>query len=183
MRYYVVSQDKEYGKAPRLVNWFGTIKVEDIRPGSYDALKEEYVLQMETKDNTEYADFLTEPFCMVSNMVKYVLQKYEPCLKFTDLYLFDKKNKITFEYYIPQIKEFTCLTKRSVTAFQGTQLTYGELDLSQLGDHSIFYLAEMKKKHIVIRSDLAESLLRRGFYGVTFQKLDTINEEVWMEEL
>lgn len=183
MRYFLVKQDKSYTKAPRLVNWFGKIKTECICPGTYSQLEEDYVLMIESKENVEYSDLIMEPFYMISNMVKYVLTAYEPNLTYTNLYLVDKKGKTAYEYYIPHLKEYDCLTAKSKMEFQRTQLTYGEMDLSKLGDHSIFYLAGMAKKHLVIREDLAESLLRRGFYGVDLQRLDTINEETFMKLL
>lgn len=177
MRYFLVKQDKEYTKMPRIVNWFGKIKTECIGPGGYEQLEDDYVFMIEYKENTEYTDLVMEPFYMISNMMKYVLKVYEPNLAFTDLYLLDKKTKKAYEYYIPHLKEYDCLTAKSKIEFQGTQLSHGELDLEKLGDHSIFYLARMKKKHLVIREDLAESLLRRGFYGVNLERLDTVNEE------
>ena len=176
MRYFLVKQDKEYTKMPRLINWFGKIKTECICPGAYEQLEEDYVFQIECKENTEYTDLIMEPFYMVSKMMKYVLEAYEPNLTFTDLYLLDKKAKKVYEYFIPHLMEYDCLTSKSKIEFQRTQLTYGELDLERLGEHAIFYLAGLSKKHLVVREDLAESLLRRGFYGVNLERLDTVNE-------
>ncbi|SFR63885.1 hypothetical protein [Anaeromicropila populeti] len=181
MRYYIIEQDKMFTNAPHILNWFGKIDVEKMKMGSYSLLKESYLLKIRGNADVDFIDVISEPFFLVTNMVRFVMQAYEPNLTFTDCNLFHGEQKAFGEYYIPHFAEYNCLTEKSQVNRDRSVVEHAEIDLHKIMDKSVFVLEGLGKKHVVVRDDLLESLLRRGLRGAKVRKVNTIHEVMLFE--
>ena len=165
MQYYILNQDKDYTDNVEIVNWFGKLDVEKLEPEKYYQLDESYVL--EAKGN-ELTDMIFTPFFAVSPMVRYCIKAYEPNMKFTAVTLWSKQKKEAYEYFIPHLDRLKILSSKSVLKYNNTLIEKAILDKNSSIHRYIFLLADLQKKHVVIKKELAESVLKRNARGISF---------------
>lgn len=164
MEYYILEQNKEYTDAVSIINWFGKVDVDNIKPEKFHHLKERYVLF--SKGNY-VADIITMPLLAVSAMVDYCIKKYEPYIESTALYLISEKKNDVFEYFIPHLDEVNCLAAESKINANRTILEKAVIDSECLDeDKYIFNIGKMNARYTVVRSEFAESILKRGAVGI-----------------
>lgn len=114
---------------------------------------------------------------MVTEKVKKCLKLYEPNMPFKEIVLLDRQKKMAQNYFVPRFVELDCLTKRSEYTNWNYDLKYTELDGKKVGDKAIFTIKGPEKRNIVVRLDVAESLLRRGAKGFLLKETDVKKEE------
>ena len=171
MRYFIIEQDKGYTDIPESVSWF-----QKLGPG--DAMKsvqnfpDREIFMVKTGDSPVFIDFITEPMVMVTERVKKCLQLYEPNLPFKEIVLLDSKKRMARNYFVPRFSELDCLTGRSEYTNWNYDLKYAELDVGKIKDKAVFTIKGPQKRNIVIRLDVAESLLRRGAKGFLLRETD-----------
>ena len=165
MQYYIIEHDKDYTDSIEIVNWFGKIDVEKMVPEKYIELEDLYVL--EVKGN-ELLDIICYPFFLVSKMAKYCIRAYEPNIEFTSVALWNKQQKEVYEYYIPHLDKVKILSDKSKFKYNTTYVENPLLNKKVSIDKYIFSMADLEKKHIVLKKELAESMLKRGVRGIRF---------------
>lgn len=176
MRYFILEQDKGYTDIPEPVNWF-----QKLGPG--DAMKsvqkfpDREIFMVKTGDSPLFIDFMTEPMVLVTEKVKKCLKLYEPNMPFKEIVLLDRQKKMAQNYFVPRFVELDCLTKRSEYTNWNYDLKYTELDGKKVGDKAIFTIKGPEKRNILVRLDVAESLLRRGAKGFLLKETDVKKEE------
>lgn len=120
---------------------------------------------IETGEDALFIDIMTDPIVMVTKKVKNCLQLYEPNVPFKEIILLDRKKRVTQNYFVPGLAELDFLTDRSEYTNWNYDLKYAELDKKKIGDKAVFTVKGPEKRNIIIRLDVAESLLRRGAKG------------------
>lgn len=172
MRYYLMKKDPQFSRAPDVINWYGKIKVQDIKPGNYHLLPERLLLQIRANQNMDFIKILITPFFLVSEEIRECLELYEPLLGFKEIVLLDKKYKQAQEYFLPTLDEVDCLTEKCEYHRSRSHLLYTQIDLNKVGDKSIFYLTGISHNYVVVRLDVAESMIRRGARGFLLEEID-----------
>lgn len=171
MRYFTLKQDRGYTNIPSPVSWF-----QKLGPG--DAMKsvqnfpDREIFMVKTGDSPVFIDFMTEPMVMVTEKVKKCLQLYEPNMPFKEIVLLDSKKRMARNYFVPRFAELDCLTGRSEYTNWNYDLRYAELEVGKIRDKAVFTIKGPRKRNIVIRLDVAESLLRRGAKGFLLRETD-----------
>lgn len=171
MRYFIIKKDPEESLSPDIINWYGKIDVRNIRQGFYHALPERLLLKINGNERTVFTNIITRPFFLVSEGLKECLELYEPNLSFKEIVLLDQTYKQAQEYFLPTLEEVNCLTENCKFNMNRSELLEAEFELSKIGDKSIFYLGDVNSKIIVVRLDVAESMIRRGSRGFLLEEV------------
>ncbi|MBQ2982938.1 MAG: hypothetical protein IJD58_12615 [Lachnospiraceae bacterium] len=165
MQYYMMNQDKDYTDNIEIVNWFKKIDVEKLEPGKYQSLEEFYIFEIK---GSEVVDMLFSPFFAVSKMVYHCIKTYEPNMMFTPIALWNKEKEQTYEFFIPHLEREKILTESSVINNYNTYIEKAVKKRRHLANNYIFMLENFDKRQVIIKKELAESILKRGVRGSEF---------------
>lgn len=162
MRYFYIEEDKEVINRPQIMNWYKEIDERYLHYGTFHKVAEKTVLYISSNKSTYYPEIITTPFLMISKKIKDILKLYEPNMGYRQVILIDFNNDKATQYFIPHIKRFDCLTEKSEFNKFHTSLKRIVIDSRKVGDSCIFELDNVSDRHIIVRMDFLESILRRG---------------------
>ena len=102
MKYYQVTVHDKY-TAPDPKGWFGIIDIKTIERTGIHGLGKRILLHTDMNMQMVFTDVLTFPYFMVSALVRDVIKMYAPDSFFARIIFFDKENRRSKAYYIPDI--------------------------------------------------------------------------------
>lgn len=172
MDYFLLKQDERYTHIPTIINWTSEIDVRNLNLVNADKVKDATVLYVKTSENNNYLDILNHPFFLVSENMKNILEKYDPNIIFKIIALTDFNNSKQVIYYLPIFEEIEALSEAAEMNLNKTVVKKIILNEEKIKNKKVFKLKESSKAMIIIRLDVAESILRRDFDGIKLEKLD-----------
>lgn len=126
----------------------------------------------ENKEGVELPDIVNKPCFMIANDMKKIWQLYVPHMTFKGVQVFsiDEEDRTAPLYWVPVCEEVKCLHPSTrLYDYGGIEELVLEKDAIQ--DKAIFKIGDCKEYKIIISLAVAESLLRRGFYGLAFEQV------------
>ena len=148
MKYVIVKVDDKY-TAPSPVNWFGTLDRKSLRKNRITTVTDRLFFSVEKHMQMTFTDIITFPCFMVSKVIRDVILKYDPSLKFKKVILFDREYNESMEYHIPFLEEIDIQTEKD-----------------KIKNKEIMEISDNNHTHILMRMDLVESILSRNVTGV-----------------
>ena len=124
--------------------------------------------------HNEYPDYLGGRLLLVSEKLKSIMSFYQKNAIFKPVVLIEKNKNRHENYYQTEVSEVQY--KLLVPEKLGYDPKNVVLDQEVLGYFSLFYINYYGKR-LVVRLDLAESILRRDSYAVTFKKVVVTTKE------
>ena len=118
--------------------------------------------------NSEYSDYL-ETYMLVSEKLKRIMSKYQSNAIFKTVVLIERKINRQEIYYLISAPLIQCASDQTVYNKQG-QVKEFVLDEEKVG-HARIFKADNYENHVLVRLDVAESILRRDSYGVSFDRV------------
>jgi len=103
--------------------------------------------------------------------MKKIIEKYDRNIVFKTLVLIDSLHDRQENYSLPIFEEIECLSDKAELNLNKTVVKKIVLNKEKIKDKKIFKIKESSKPLIVIRLDVAESLLRRDFRGIKLERL------------
>lgn len=169
MRYFRIYAD-ERNPQPRFQNWYTK-----IRPGRPDRLVYEDLFrqnnfQVEFNGEIRFMDIICHPCFMVSKEFAALIRLYSPEIQFKYATLFDKANKRTAYYQIPNLPELDCLDVRSELNREQSEIITGILKEEKIQLCPIFRLGGVKGRYIVGNLKFVESVYRREVTGMRIEE-------------
>ncbi len=118
----------------------------------------------------EYPDYISGPIPLIAEKLYKILRKYQQDTIFHQVVLIEKDSGVQKVYYLMIPPSLECANK-SKTAYDraGNVLDF-VLDAECIGKNRMFRVPELKNQ-IVVRLDVAESILRRDASGIWFEPL------------
>lgn len=172
MKYFILELDKAY-IPPMPLNWYGKLDVKTLTGKKHYQLPKYMVFQIEQQMQTVWTDIIMHPCFMVGKPVKDVLERYEPSLRFVRVIFSDKEKARSKAYYIPSLMDVPALTANSQFNMNRSVIHYGEIDERLLRDQTIVRISNVNQANcILIRSDLAESILTNDTIGIGLTEVD-----------
>lgn len=172
MDYFLLSQDKRYSNSPQIKELFKTINSRDINFLNADNIEDNNVLFIKSQENIEYLELLDTQIFLMSENMKKIIEKYDSSIIFKRICLIDYEQKKQKIYYLPIFMDFEVLNEKSEFNLNRTVVKKIVLDEKKIKNKKIFKIKESDKTLIVIRLDVAESLLRRDFKGIFLKRLE-----------
>ncbi|NFL34372.1 hypothetical protein FDB64_04660 [Clostridium botulinum] len=175
MDYFLLKQDEEYTNAPMLMDVFKNIDVRNINLLNAHKIDDIVILNVKCNDETEFLDILDRTLFLISKEMKKIIKKYDSEILFKTIPLIDLSHERQENYYMPIFEEIECLSEKSELNLNKTVVKKIILDKEKIRNKKIFKIKESSKTLVVIRLDVAESLLRREFKGMCLERLEIDN--------
>lgn len=142
-------------------------KVEKITMPSIVYVKGEHGLSI------DYADYLEKPIPLIADKFQKILQKYQQDMLFHRVILIEKETGQQRPYYLMMPPRIICADKEESRYDAMGNVQDFVLDMKKVGDRKIF-LAEDYERQLLVRLDVAESILRRESDGIWFEPITTV---------
>ena len=172
MDYFLLKQDERYTNTPMLMDVFKNIDIRNINLLNAHKLEDMIIFNVKCDDETEFLDILDRKLFLISEEMKKIIEKYDSGIIFKTIPLIDLPHERQENYYLPIIEELDCLSENSEFNLNSTIVKKIILKKEKIKEKKIFKIKESSKTLIVIRLDVAESLLRRNFKGICLERLE-----------
>lgn len=139
-------------------------------------LDDTIVMHIDSQTEEPYPDVITRPVYLISNGVRLLLGKYDRSIIFKAVPLIDRRTGEQQLYWGFGLDEIECLSDQTVYD-KGYQIQEIVLDETKIGNKAVFKLGGALGKYLIVRLDVAESLLRRPFYGIDLTPVRTEQNE------
>lgn len=162
MRYYMIRHDKRINNGPDLLDWYKKVNVVDLHWGSFHKVPEINIMYIKENAEVYFSDVITFPFFLLSEKIERILKKYEPNMGYRQFILIEKKHEYMQQYFLPHLMRVDCVSEKSQFNQDRSQIIKCCLVQSKLPDKCIFELEHVKDRHVIVRQDFLESILRRN---------------------
>jgi len=174
MEYFMMRQD------PRVHNVAKPVgeKVAMLRHITRDEMNTASIptnLFVQNGGKAEFPDFIEDPVMLVSEKLKKVMSKYQKDAVFKTVVLIERETNRHEVYYLISAPRIDCASCETTYDARGN---FKELviDQDKVGHARIFFPVGNERR-ILVRLDVAESILRRHPYGVWFERIRVMPEE------
>ena len=123
----------------------------------------------------DYVDVLDRQLFLVSEEVKKVFSIYERSLQFKTVCILNNLDGSSCNYYAPLFVKVDCLPDEYKAVRNRNKLENLIIKVGAAEDHSVFKIAGIDTDIIIIRLDVAESLLRRNIRKLTLERVQLFN--------
>lgn len=169
MDYFIMKTDQRLCKLPQMqipkeLSPVGMTKekIKSITTTSIVYVKESHGLSI------DYGDYLEKPVPFIADKFQKILQKYQQDILFHRVMLIEKGTGQQKPYFLMMPPEITCADKdKSQYDAMGNVQDF-VLDPIKAGKRKIF-LAQDYGRQLLVRLDVAESILRREANGIWFE--------------
>ena len=158
MKYYCLAKDDRIRKPLGLNNY--------IMQGTNDS--NGLVIYEDFTAATKMVDYIQKRFLfntnhIVSDMVKEVFSLYEQDLKSNVIFVFDPIKNKQYVYWEVKCDPIECLEYKKAMTFKNLIL-----NANKINNRKIFSINLEKQNYIIVRFDVAESIMRRFPLGIKF---------------
>ena len=172
MEYFILQLDETHTPCWPVGN-YGKIDAKTLKGKQFYELPKFLSFSVEETVD-EFPDLIMKPCFMVSGRVKQVILLYNKSLPFRRILLYSKTQGKSQSYYIPFLEEVDCLTEASQFNMDKSVIRHAVIDGDLLHDKAIVRIKGVNSIYVLIRLDLAESLLERHFMGFDLKETVTL---------
>ncbi|WP_019535822.1 imm11 family protein [Paenibacillus ginsengihumi] len=171
MDYFVMEQDERYAEFPVLQDVRQHIDIRHVNRLQAHHLADTTVFQVKASAEAEYLDVLTTQLYLVSEKMKQIIEMYEPDCLFKLIPLMNRELGKQKLYYLPLFAEVEALSPSAEFNLDRSVIRKLVLQEDKIKGKRIFRVKESEKPLIVVRLDVAESMLRRDLVGVGLKRV------------
>jgi hypothetical protein len=165
MKYFILT-DGDKNPFPQILNWSQTIDVRKLTRDKYQKMPPFIQLKAKLGIDGIFPDVIVKPFLLLSRPAMEVTALYDSDIPFLFFVLFDTDKGECASYYCPVLEEEECLVKQPVPGQREIIL-----DREKISGVPLFRVRTGTESAVVIRMDLAESLLERGGIGLKLKEV------------
>lgn len=158
--------DRGNNPFPSIINWNHSLDVRKLNRKDYHSLPAFILLNMECGLDAFLPDILISPFLLVSRNVMEAIVLYDSNIPFRFTALFDTGKGESAGYYCPILEEEDCVA---------ADISFGRgglwLDRERMAGLPLFLVRRGDRREILLRMDLAESLLGREATGIGLEEV------------
>lgn len=161
MEYFWIRQDSRYIHTPMIVDFYQSMRRQNFTVDKAYKIPDYNVVFCDTDKEWDRIDVLDSQVFMVSEMVRHVFQMYEKNIRYKFFCCLNNKKEEYANYYAPVIPELDCLAEKKTNGIKR----------EKIGTSSIFRVKNPEREMVIVRLDVAESLLRRGVKGIEWKRM------------
>lgn len=170
MEYFYMRQDERYSDVPTLRPLHEQLdlwKLEQLKP---EDIPTPLILDMQASKESTFLDYMEGVFPLVSASLMQVLKLYAPQTICKHVMLLHTELSMHQNMYLPFLEDIEVMEEESEVASEPIDFKPMpvRLDPTKLGKRSVFQIRESHRSLVIVRLDVAESILRRGLRGVRF---------------
>jgi hypothetical protein len=129
------------------------------------------IVDIEKREEYDRVDLIDGSLFLVSDAVKNVFSLYDDDIFFKTVVLMTEDGNMQMKYNLPIFEEPECLCAACESDGYGA-LQKPVVARQKVKGKSIFKILYPNKRYIVVRLDVAESLLRRKLKGLSFTEIE-----------
>lgn len=167
MDYFIMHQDNRVTGAAQLLP--SSLNVKAMTRRQIIEISRTRILYVREGGANRYPDYLEESGMLISEKLKRIMSKYQRDAVFKTAVLIERETNHQEIYYIAAPPMIDCASDRTIYDKAG-EIKKFVLDEDKAG-HTRIFCAEGYDNRIIVRLDVAESILRRDPYGVSFEKV------------
>lgn len=152
MDYFILQQDYRYYQYPNIVGFNEQYNRRDFVSENAYKIPDRNIVFSNISQKVNYIDYLNTPIILISEKIKKVFSMYDKSLLYKYFCILNNQTSEYGNYYVPIVN---------------TQ--------KEINGKCIVKLEQQKGEFIVVRLDVAESLLRRNVRGVKLLPLENSN--------
>lgn len=164
MDYFILKQDSRYRYVPMIKHIQRKIDKKLIHEDRAHELDDLLIVHAEEKEHVNHLDIIDQQVFLVSEKMRDILAKYKEDLLFKVVCMMEKDKQTL--YYLPIFEEVDCLSRETSYNMNKSAITHMVLCEEAIGRRPLFKLAYDYETYIIVRLDLAESILRRRMKGI-----------------
>ncbi|MEC1180067.1 serine protease [Metasolibacillus meyeri] len=179
MNYFRLAQDKRVLHAVEPDGIARVIKKEYLtleRMNELDAIDRQFSV-VEKKHN-DYIDFIERPVALFSDVLKQLIEKYNPNCPFKPVILAEITKSKQTPYWLAIPPKIACLAPETEFHRDGTVKKL-VIEEALAAPYPFFQVEGIHEPYVVVNIELAESILRRSFRGLRLQQVQTAGR--WQE--
>ncbi|NBI70151.1 hypothetical protein D3Z50_03540 [Clostridiaceae bacterium] len=164
MDYFCIRQDQRYRYTPVIQNFYSTFMRKDFMEDNGVRIPDKNVVFSNSAKEHDRVDILDSQMFAVSRPVKDVFRIYIPSMKFKQFCILNNELNSHALYYAPILKSIPCLKscdKDALVLYKG-----------KIGREPVFRIQDIQADRVIIRLDVAESLLRRNIKKYNLLKVE-----------
>lgn len=169
---FLLKQDERYTNTPRLKDMFHKISTKDINRLNAHKIDDVIIFQVTAEERCEYLDVLDKQLFLISEKMMKIICKYDTDIVFKILPLIDSKRHTQENYYLPIFEDIEALDEKSEFNLNRAIVKNIVLNKKKIEGKKIFRIKESEKTLVVVRLDVAESVLRRKPRGISLERLE-----------
>ena len=175
MEYFELFQSSKVENAIEIVGLDTGAYCYRMEKKDFDELDRLKVAYYSGREYEELCDVLKEPAFLVSDRLKHILEVYDRKTQFKGVKLFstDEGVKEYPLYWVPFFQETDCLHEKT-QKYENGFLKELILDKKKIEGLSVFRIGNILEYKVIVSLPVAESILRRRFYGVELRKSEVI---------
>lgn len=141
----------------------------------FDALDKLKVAYYSGSESEEECAVLMAPTFLVADGLKRILERYDKEISWKGIQLFPmaEESKRYPLYWVPGFQTIDCLHEKTEKHDNG-MIKRLVLDGNRTGGRCVFRVSGLLEYKVMVSLPLAESILRRRFYGVRLRKAEVI---------
>ncbi len=181
MDFFLLSQDVEFQNVVSIKReeipqaWRSPRGIERrLYPSAKQFTGKNYNILVESSSQNLYPDFLEFPLPLLSTTLKDVFCSYVPDLPCSCVLLTDQKERQQHTYWVFELECMECLADNTVYYPDGTFKKI-LLDKEKIGEKAVFRVDGVIQKPVIIRVDVAESILRRNMLGIKLECVEAVD--------
>ncbi len=139
----------------------------------FEGLENVQIAYYTHNESSEICDILQKPTFLVSDKIKRLLSLYDGTIAFKAVQLFATvaTDKTAPLYWVPCLEILECLHP-ATTKYDNGFIKQLVLEKAAIEGKAIFRVGGLLEDKVIISLSVAESLLRRGLYGIGLQKVE-----------
>ena len=165
MKYFILTNGDK-NPFPQILNWSQSIDVRKLTRDEYQKMPPFIQLNAKLGMDGIFPDVIVKPFLLLSRSAMEVTSLYDPDIPFLFFVLFDTEKGECASYFCPVLEEEECLARPP-----GPGQREIVLDRKKIRGVPLFRVRTGIESAVVIRMDLAESLLERKSVGVELKEV------------
>ncbi len=170
MDYFWIQRDKRYSNLPRIRQFIIRYRASDFTVEGAHRIKDRNVVFVDSEMSLDYADVIDGQVFLISEGVKNVFQMYDPSISYKTFCLLNNVCMDLKMYYAPIMPISDGTDFSSDFNKKRDRRTLPALKQEYL-KRPIMRIRELAPDGVIIRLDVAESLLRRGLYKMNLTRM------------
>lgn len=165
MKYFALTSER-MNPFPQITGGRNSIDARKLNREHYNQLPRFIQLQAEMGRGGVFPDIILKPFLLLSRIAMEVTALYDPAMPFRFTVLFDTEKGECVSYYCPVMEEQDCLVRQPEPGSRKIIL-----NRKRMTGLPLFKVRAGMKSEVLMRMDLAESLLEREAVGLELREV------------
>lgn len=171
MKYFIITED-DGNILPSRINGKNLIDVKAVMDGDIDKMDTWNIFDTVVNGETFFPDVLSNPFPMFSRICFETICLYCPEINYKIIKLVDTEQRKGMTYFLPILDRSDCLSERTeyTNSFHGS---FKKIVLKgeKICNKAIIRVDDLNSVYLIIRFDLAESILSRKVRGIKLEEV------------